>query len=203
MSEFYHEQQRELQDRFDTRKLADRMDESLVHDFLTPSEKAFIEARDMFFLATVDARGYANCSYKGGEPGFVRVSDEHTIAFPNYDGNGMYLSMGNISQTGQVGMLFIDFESRHRMRVNGEARIEKDDPLLAEFPEAQFVVRVRVREVFGNCPRYIHKMKLVERSRFVPKAGCPTPVPGWKSGEWVADVLPEHDPARSKDREVL
>jgi hypothetical protein len=203
MSDFYHERQRDLQERFDTRRLADRMDESLVHDYLTPSEKAFIEARDMFFLATVDARGRANCSYKGGEPGFVRVPDEHTIAFPNYDGNGMYLSMGNVLQTGQVGMLFIDFENRRRMRVNGEARIEPDDPLLREYVEAQFVVRVRVREVFGNCPRYIHKLQLVERSRFVPKTGCPTPVPGWKKSDWAVDVLPAQDPARNKDREVL
>ncbi len=157
----------------------------------------------MFFLATVDARGHVNCSYKGGEPGFARVTDEQTIAFPNYDGNGMYLSMGNVIQTSQVGLLFIDFESRQRMRVNGEARIETDDPLLAEFPEAQFVARVRVREVFGNCPRYIHTMKLVERSRFVPKAGCQTPVPGWKKGDWVADALPENDPARDDSREVL
>lgn len=203
MSDIYHEAQRALQDQFDTRRLADRLDESLLHDFLTPSEKDFIEARDMFFLATVDQHGRANCSYKGGNPGFVRVPDEHTVAFPNYNGNGMYLSMGNVVQTGQVGMLFIDFENRRRMRVNGEARIEKDDPLLAEFPEAQFMVRVRVREVFGNCPRYIHKLQLVERSPFVPRAGCPTPVPGWKKGEWVADVLPENDPAREDGHEVL
>jgi predicted pyridoxine 5'-phosphate oxidase superfamily flavin-nucleotide-binding protein len=203
MSDFYHDHQRQLQDRFDTRRLADRMDEALVHDFLTPSERAFVEQRDMFFIATVDARGRPNCSYKGGEPGFVRVPDERTIAFPNYDGNGMYLSMGNVLQTGQVGILFIDFENRKRMRVNGEARIEDDDPLMSEFPEAQFVVRVRVREVFTNCPRYIHRMKLVERSRFVPKSGCPTPVPGWKKGEWVADVLPARDAAHDEGREVL
>lgn len=203
MSDIYHEAQRALQDNFDTRRLADRLDESLLHDFLTPSEKDFIEARDMFFLATVDKRGRVNCSYKGGNPAFVRVPDEHTVAFPNYNGNGMYLSMGNVVQTGQVGMLFIDFENRQRMRVNGEARIERDDPLLAEFPEAQFMVRVRVREVFGNCPRYIHKLQLIERSPFVPSAGCPTPVPGWKKGEWVADVLPENDPAREDGREVL
>ena len=203
MSDIYHDAQRALQDSFDTRRLADRLDESLLHDFLTPSEKDFIEARDMFFLATVDNRGRANCSYKGGNPGFVHVPDEHTVAFPNYNGNGMYLSMGNVIQTGQVGMLFIDFENRQRMRVNGEARIEKDDPLLVEFPEAQFMVRVRVREVFGNCPRYIHKLQLIERSPFVPRGGCPTPVPGWKKGEWVADVLPENDPAREDDQEVL
>ncbi len=203
MSDLYHQRQRELQDRFDTQRLADRLEESLVHDFFTPSEKAFVEARDMFFLATVDARGRANCSYKGGEPGFVRVTDEHTLAFPNYNGNGMYLSMGNVLQTAQVGMLFLDFENQQRMRVNGEARIEKDDPLMADYPEAQFIVRVRAREVFPNCPRYIHKMQLIERSRFVPKTGCQTPVPGWKKGDWVADVLPTNDPAHDKDREIL
>lgn len=203
MSDLYLDSHRALQDRFDTRRLADRLDEALVHDTITESEKLFIESRMMFFLATVDARGHATCSYRGGDPGFVRVVDEHTIAFPNYDGNGMYQSMGNVLDTGQVGILFIDFERPQRLRFNGEARIDHDDPLQAAYPEAQFVVRVRAREIFGNCPRYIHRMKFVERSRFVPERGCPTPVPGWKAGEWVADVLPENDPARDKSREVL
>lgn len=203
MSDIYLDTHRGLQDRFDTRRLADRLDEALVHAVILDSEKQFIESRDMFFLATVDARGHASCSYKGGEPGFVRVVDEHTIAFPNYDGNGMYQSMGNVLSAGEVGLLFIDFENRRRMRYNGTATIDFNDPLKAQFPEAQFVVRVRAREIFTNCPRYIHKMQLVERSRFVPKGGCPTPVPGWKTGEWVADVLPENDPARDPKREVL
>jgi predicted pyridoxine 5'-phosphate oxidase superfamily flavin-nucleotide-binding protein len=203
MSEIYDEQHRTLQDRFDTRRLADRMEEALVHDTITASEKALIESRDMFFLATVDANGHVNCSYRGGDPGFVRVVDEHTIAFPNYDGNGMYLSMGNVLTTRQIGILFIDFENPRRMRYNGEATIDFNDPLKAEYPEAQFIIRVRAREIFTNCPRYIHKMKLVQRSRFVPKGECPTPVPGWKTGEWVADVLPAQDPARDKTREVL
>ena len=203
MSGLYDDSHRTLQDRFDTRRLADRLDESLVHDALTESEKAFIEARDMFFLATVDAQGHASCSYRGGDPGFVRVVDEHTIAFPNYDGNGMYLSMGNVLATRQVGILFIDFENRQRMRFDGEASIDLDDPLRDTFPEAQFVVRVRARAIFTNCPRYIHRMQLVERSRFVPKSGCATPVPAWKGDDWVEDVLPADDPARDKSREVL
>ena len=203
MSNIYLDSHRELQDRFDTRRLADRLDESLVHDTISESEKAFIESREMFFLASVDARGHASCAYRGGDPGFVRVVDEHTIAFPNYDGNGMYQSMGNVLSAGQVGILFIDFENRRRVRYNGMASIDYNDPLKGQFPEAQFVVRVRAREIFTNCPRYIHKMKIIERSRFVPKSGCATPVPGWKAGEWVADVLPENDPARDKSREVL
>lgn len=203
MSDIYNESHRELQDRFDTRRLADRLDEAIVQNSLQPSDKEFIERLDMFFIATVDDRGRVNCSYKAGESGFVRVMDEHTLAFPNYDGNGMYLTMGNILKTRQVGMLFIDFENQKRMRLNGEATIHPDDPLMPHYPEAQFIVRVRAREVFANCPRYIHKMKLVQRSRFVPKKECPTPVPGWKKGGWVADTLPAHDPARDKSREVI
>jgi predicted pyridoxine 5'-phosphate oxidase superfamily flavin-nucleotide-binding protein len=203
MSDIYHDGSRQLQDEFDTRRLADRLDEAIVQDSIMPSDKDFIERLDMFFIATVDERGRVNCSYKAGEPGFVRVLDEHTLAFPNYDGNGMYLSMGNILTTRQVGMLFIDFENQKRMRLNGEATISRDDALMQEYPEAQFIVRVRAREVFANCPRYIHKMKLVQRSRFVPKKECQTPVPGWKKGEWVADTLPAHDPARDKSRKVI
>ena len=203
MSGIYHDGNRQLQDQFDTRRLADRLDEAIVQDSIMPSDKDFIERLDMFFIATVDERGHANCSYKAGDPGFVRVLDEHTLAFPNYDGNGMYLTMGNILTTRQVGLLFIDFENQKRMRLNGEATLHRDDPLMREYPEAQLIVRVRAREVFANCPRYIHKMKLVQRSRFVPKQECPTPVPGWKKGEWVADTLPENDPARDDTREVI
>jgi predicted pyridoxine 5'-phosphate oxidase superfamily flavin-nucleotide-binding protein len=203
MSEIFNESHRQLQDQFDTRRLADRLDEAIVQDSIMPSDKDFIERMDMFFIATVDERGHVNCSYKGGDPGFVRVLDEHTLAFPNYNGNGMYLTMGNILTTRQVGLLFIDFENQKRMRLNGEATLHRDDPLMAEYPEAQFIVRVRTREVFANCPRYIHKMKLVQRSRFVPKQECSTPVPGWKKGEWVKDSLPENDPARDESRDVI
>jgi len=204
MSDTYHEGNRRLQDRFDTRRLADRLDEAIVGDTIGPNDRAFIEQCDMFFLATADEQGRPNCSYKGGEPGFVRVVDEHTIAFPNYDGNGMYLSMGNLLANPHVGLLFIDFEMGHRMRLNGVASIDENDPLMAEYPEAQFIVRVRARQVFPNCPRYIHQYRLVERSRFVPKAGCETPVPGWKvSGLTQGDVLPANDPARDASRELL
>ncbi len=194
---FYHEHQRYLQDRFDTRRLADRLEERLVTSTIDEEDKQFIESRDMFFLATVDGRGFPSCSYKGGDPGFVRVVDERTLAFPNYDGNGMYVSMGNVRQTRQVGMLFIDWEHPKRLRLNGEATIAEEDALIASFPEAQFIVRVNVREVFANCPRCLHRLKLIERSKFVPKAQVTTPIPDWKKQEFVADVLPEHDPART------
>jgi len=199
----FNDGSRTLQDRFDTRRIADRIDERLVHDVISDHDREFIEARDMFFLATADVDGRPNCSYKGGDPGFVRVVDERTIAFPCYDGNGMFLSMGNVLVNPEVGMLFIDFEKGHRMRVNGTASIEPDDPLLGDYPESQFIVRVRSREVFPNCPRYIHRYTLQRRSSFVPKAGCETPVPDWKRDEWASDALPEGDPARDLSRTSL
>jgi uncharacterized protein len=199
----YNDGSRKLQDRFDTRRLADRIEDRIVHDRIDDDDRAFIEARDMFFLATADENGQPQCSYKGGDPGFVRVLDEHTVAFPAYNGNGMYLSFGNALVNPQVGLLFIDFEGRKRMRLNGVASIDDADPLLEEWPEAQFVVRVKTTEVFPNCPRYIHEYKLVKRSRFVPKSECETPVPQWKQSEWAHDVLPEGDPANDPSREVI
>ena len=198
MSRVYHQASRALQDRFDTRRLADRIEERLVDDVIDDDDRAFIERQDMFFLATANEDGQPQCSYKGGDPGFVRVLDEHTIAFPAYDGNGMYLSLGNLVANPQVGLLFISFtdERPKRLRLNGVASIDDDDPLLAEWPEAQLVVRVRATQVFPNCPRYVHRLAHVEQSRFVPQAGRTTPVPDWKRTEWACDVLPAQDPAR-------
>jgi len=201
--ETYHEGSRDLQDQFDTRRLADRIDEKLMRDWIDDNDRAFIEARDMFFLATADAHGFPQCSYKGGDPGFVRVLDEHTIAFPLYDGNGMYLSAGNALVNPKVGLLFVDFEGRKRLRLNGVASVDNEDPLLAEYPEAQLLVRVRATQVFPNCPRYIHEYRLVQRSRFVPHAECRTPVPEWKTREWAKDALRGDDPANAPDAEVV
>jgi predicted pyridoxine 5'-phosphate oxidase superfamily flavin-nucleotide-binding protein len=192
----YHEGNRRLQDVFDTRRLADRLEDVKVRDFIDDGDRAFIESLDMFFLATADARGRPSCSYKGGDPGFVRVLDERTLAFPSYDGNGMYLSLGNTLANPEVGLLFISFERRRRLRLQGTASIDAGDELLASWPEAQCVVRVRAREVFPNCPRYIHHYELVKRSRFVPRARRRTPVPDWKRSDWASDVLPAGDPAR-------
>ena len=194
----FSEDHRYWQDRFDTRRIADRIDELLVSDTIDAHAKAFIEARDMFFLATCDADGHPQCSYKGGAPGFVQVVDEHTLAFPVYDGNGMFLSLGNIRAHAEVGMLFIDFEHPNRLRVNGVATVEPDDELLASLPGAILVVRVRTTHVFPNCPRYIHKMQRVEASPFVPKLDVAPPIPDWKRMEWAQDFLPEHDPARNE-----
>lgn len=196
MSTGFHDGSRSLQDRFGTRRLADRIDELLVTDTIDDGDRAFIEARDMFFLATADEHGRPTCSYKGGDPGFVRVVDERTIAFPVFNGNGMFLSAGNLLVHPDVGILFIDLERGNRMRLEGTANVDFDDPLLADYHEAQFVVRVHVRVVYPNCPRYIHRYQRVETSEFVPHRGRVTPVPDWKRSDWARDVLPDDDPAR-------
>jgi len=193
MHDFYHEGSRSLQDRFETRALADRLHEAIVFTKISPEDKAFIEAQNMFFLATVDNAGRPNCSYKGGSTGFVKVLDEQTIAFPLYDGSGMYLSAGNILVNPHVSLLFVDFQRQARMRLNGETFIQNDDPLIMDWPEAELVLRVQLREMFPNCPRYIHKMKLIEESEFVPNRQCETPAAAWKRLEVVADVLPPRD----------
>ena len=197
MGRLYHEGARELQARFDTRRLADRLAEVKVHDALAPADRAFVESLDMFFLATADAEGRPQCSYKGGDPGFVAVLDERTLAFPSYDGNGMYLSAGNLRVNPHVGLLFIDFcaERPRRLRVAGDAGVADHDPLLARFPGAQLVVRVAVTAVFPNCPRYVHRMRPAERSPYVPRAGRDVPVPDWKRAAWARDVLAAGDPA--------
>jgi len=195
MSFKYSAESRRLQDHYDTRRLADRLADVKVHERFTVPEREFIEERDMFFLATVDEKGHPTCSYKGGDPGFVTVVDDTALAFPNYDGNGMYLSMGNICQTGHVGLLFIDFQARRRLRVDGVAELVHDHPLRDQYPEAQFIVLVRARAIYPNCPRYIHRYDLVERSEFVPRPRVSTPTPDWKRSDWARDVLADGDPA--------
>jgi uncharacterized protein len=195
MSALYEDGHRQLQEQFDTQRLADRIEQRLFRAELTEEDRAFIERLDLFFLATVNSRGEPSCSYKGGDPGFVRVLDSRTLAFPCYDGNGMFLSMGNVAANGHVGMLFIDLTSPKRLRVNGTARIVPPESVAPRFAQAQFVVVVAIREVFPNCPRYIHKYTLVERSPFVPREGTVPPIPKWKQMDWARDVLPHNDPA--------
>jgi predicted pyridoxine 5'-phosphate oxidase superfamily flavin-nucleotide-binding protein len=191
----YHEGSRQLQDRFQTRRLADRLEEVIAHDVFTDADRAFIESRPMFFLASADAQGRPDCSYKGGRPGFVRVVGPSTLAFPSYDGNGMFKSLGNLLVNPHVGMLFVDFESPKRLRVNGRASVHEDDPLLAELVGAQLIVRVQVEAAFPNCPRYIHKMQIVEESPYAPCEGHTPPVPEWKTRPHFREVLPPSDPA--------
>jgi len=189
----YHDGMRQLQDLRETRVLADRLEKVTMRAAFTEEDKAFIRRCRMFFIATADLDGQPDCSYKGGLPGFVRVIDDHTLAIPDYDGNGQYRSWGNVRANPKVGLLFIDFETPKRLRVNGTAVVSDDDPLLAELPGAVFVIRLVAERIFPNCPRYIHKMQLVEESAYSPRPDYTPPVPAWKTFDVFKDALPARD----------
>jgi hypothetical protein len=123
-------------------------------------------------------------------PGFVRLQDERTLAFPDYDGNGMFRSLGNILVNPQVGLLFVSFEQPDRLRLNGVASLHYDDVLLSEYPGAQLLVRVVAERIFPNCPRYIHKMHLIEHSIYAPRPDHTPPEPDWKRMTEFRDALP-------------
>lgn len=198
MSRLYGEQHRVLQDQFQTRKMADWVEGIAVQTEIGDDAKAFIESRDLFFLSTIDGRGQPSVSHKGGEVGFVKVIDKTTIAFPSYDGNGMFYSMGNITQNSKVGLLFIDFENPHRLRFHGEASVSATDSLLGSYNEAELIVRVKLVELFINCPRYIHRYQRLAPSRYVPRQGCQTPLAEWKKIDSAQDTLPPKDSGRAE-----
>jgi len=193
MSDFYSPAQRQLQDEFQTRALADRLLESIVTDQLNGEQTAFIHAQNMFFLSTIDEAGFPSSSYKGGAPGFARVPDPGTLVFPSYDGNGMFMSLGNIQATGKVGLLFIDFETQRRIRVRGEARLLHDGPMLAGYPGVSVAVELNIERVWQNCPRYVHKMQPVEQSPYVPGKDGSAKFALWKRLDVMQDVLSEAD----------
>ncbi len=190
----YHDGSRQLQDQFDSRRIADRIEQVVVHERFTDGDRDFVARSSMFFLAPADAEGQPDVSYKGGMPGFVRVVDEQTLAFPDFDGNGMFKSLGNILVNPKVGLLFVDFEHPDRMRVNGTASVSDDDPLLAEIPGAQLIVRVRAERIFPNCPRYVHQMEMVEPSVYAPGQAHEPPEPEWKRMDVFRDALPRKEP---------
>lgn len=189
---FYDDHHRALQEQFESRPLADALEFAIVKPELEADAIALIEQSEFFFLSTVRADGHPTVSHKGGPKGFVRVLDPSTLAFPSYDGNGMYLSMGNIAATAKIGMLFIDFETPNRVRVQAEATVSADDALLSEFPGAQLVVRAQLTETFVNCPRYIVKHTRVEPSPYVPDDEGDAPLPAWKK---MSDIKPFLTPA--------
>lgn len=193
MSNLYGNQHKVMQKNFDTERLAEAVKSNIVVTEFADEHKGFIESRDMFFLTTVDHRGYPTCSYKAGHMGFVKVLDSKTLAFPSYDGNGMFLSMGNITANPKVGMLFIDFETPHRVRVHGIATADKNSMLLSDFPGAEIIVTVNVTEVFINCTRYIHQYQRVASSKYVPKQDCVAPLAQWKRIDNLQESLPERD----------
>ena len=189
-SEFYHQGNRAFQDEFGSRQLSDRL-EKLSRSAFTEDDKRFIESCIYFFIATADASGRPDCSFKGGAPGFVRVTGPSELAFPDYDGNGMFKSLGNLAVNPHVGLLFIAMHGTpKRLRVNGEARIERDDPLLAETAGAQLMIRLSVSVIFPNCPRYIPSLTLAEPSVYLPQANVAPVEPAWKGFDAFKDLVP-------------
>jgi predicted pyridoxine 5'-phosphate oxidase superfamily flavin-nucleotide-binding protein len=190
----FHEGNRRLQDQFDSRRISDRLEQFSRKEF-TPDDQAFIESAPYFFLATADAEGRPDCSYKGGMPGFVTVTGPSEFAFPDYDGNGMFKSLGNILANADVGLLFIAMHGKpQRLRVNGTATVSCQDPLLASTVGAQMIVRVTARVIFPNCPRYIPDMQLVDPSVYAPRPGCDPPEPAWKNFESFKDYMHPRQP---------
>ncbi len=196
--QFYTEEQRSLQARHDSLKLADAVVDAIVRDEIEEPHIPFIESRDFFFLSTVSADGEPTVSYKGGPVGAVKVLDSKTLVFPNYDGNGMFKSMGNIAASPKVGLLFIDMETPNRIRIQGEASFSEDADLLAAFPGANLLVRVDVTACFLNCARYIHKHTRVADSPYLPDAHGQQPFPSWKRIDMLQDVLPAKDMGRTE-----
>jgi hypothetical protein len=195
MTIMYHDGNRGLQDEFDSRRIADRLEEKLTRTAFTADDKEFIESAVYFFIATADAEGRPDCSFKGGTPGFVRVTGPSELAFPDYDGNGMFKSLGNLVANPNVGLLFIALHGKPaRLRVNGTARVSRSDPLLEATVGAQLMVRVVARAIFPNCPRYIPKMQLAEPSVYVPQPGCEPLEPAWKSFDAFKDVVHPRQP---------
>ena len=187
----YHQGQRELQDRFGSRALADRLAEVTRHERFTDADKAFVEASPFFFLATADADGRPDCSFKGGLPGFVRIAAPDLLVFPDYDGNGMFRSLGNIRANPRVALLFLLLGDKPgRLRINGAAEVAFDDPALESFAGAQMLVRVTPIDIFPNCPRYIPRLELVEPSIYAPREDAAPVEPAWKSFEAFKDVVP-------------
>ena len=184
---FYDEHHRALQDHFDSRALADTLQATIVQPELDDNTAEFLTDREFFFLTTVRADGFPTVSHKGGPAGFVKVLDSATIAFPSYDGNGMFLSMGNITATAKVGLLFIDFEAPHRVRLHGEATVSAG---------AELIVRVAITEHFVNCPRYIVKHTRVAPSPYIPDDNGDAPIATWKKIDGMSAVLPPADAER-------
>ncbi len=203
MASIYSAEHRALQEEFNTTKLAELLDNGWIHETISDEEMKFISTRDMFFLSTVDPNGMPTVSYKGGGVGFVKVLDESTLVFPGFDGNGMFYSVGNIEAQGKVGLLFIDFETPHRVRVQGTAKLVREHPLMAEYTEAKYLIMVTVTKIWVNCPRYIHQYKKIDQSKYVPEPCKVTPIPTWKRLDIVQDAITPDEKAIAEAQGIV
>lgn len=191
----FHEGNRQLQDRYGGRAVADRIVDMVESPEISDDFRDFIHACPFFFLAT-STTDVTDCSFKGGAPGFVRVVAPNRLIFPDYDGNRMYKSLGNIIENPNVGLLFMNFGAEEgqgalflRIRINGRASVHDAHEALESYPGAQRIVQVEVDHVYPNCPRYVPEMQMVAPSRHVPAEGEAQPTPEWKKIPEIAEIL--------------
>lgn len=190
----YGEGARAFQDQFDSRRLADTLARRTIHDELTDDDVELIRAQRTLWIATVDATGWPDVSYKGGDVGFVRVESRTELHVPVYDGNGMMRTIGNIADTGRVALLFVDTDRPWRMRLHGTATISTETSVTELHLGADAVIVVTLIRIFPNCGRYIHRGETV--SEYVPQPGVEAPIPEWKRYDQLRPDLPARDRAR-------
>lgn len=188
---FYHSQSIALQKRFDSQRIALQLERTRLHSEFTEDDRRIIENAMMFFLATSGPGNRPECSVKGGLPGFVKIVGPNALLFPDYDGNGMYRSLGNIAFNPNVGLLFLDMGGeRRKLRINGVASISDSGALLNQLPGAKLAIRITALEIFPNCPRYVPQITQLEPSIYSPRQNYVPPEPLWKSKPDLKDYLP-------------
>lgn len=194
--DMFSEGSRTLQDRYKARHVADLIEKATTVSSFEDDQfgyKPFIEDATYFFLAT-SAGDNTDCSFKGGPKGFVRITGPNTLVFPDYDGNRMYKSLGNITESPSIGMLFLRFDNEDgqrylRVRINGTAVVHDEHPLKSEFTGAKRIIEVTTKFIYLNCPRYVPEMTLVDQSAHIPEAGKEPPTPGWKMKPGIKEAL--------------
>lgn len=188
---FYNEQARLLQDKFDTRRLADQLAKTRRNSEFNDAEMEIIRKAPMLFLATASPDGHPDCSIKAGNPGFIKILSQNTLAFPDYDGNGMFRSLGNIAANPHIGMLFLELDGeRRKLRINGIAHISEDEDLLLQMPGSRLAIIVMALDIFPNCPRYVPEINISNLSIYSPRVGYEPPEPHWKSKPDLKGYLP-------------
>ena len=197
MEPFYHDGMRSLQTRFDGTRVAERLAAHRRRYDFWPEDRLMIEQASFFFIATSFGE-YVDCSMRSGAPGFIHITGAGELEFPEYDGNSMYRTLGNITKNPSVGLLFVKFDGKsYRIRINGRAEILDDSATLSRHHGAKLVVRVTC-ELFSNCPRAVHDIPNETLSVYVPRPGHEPPAPEWKSRDYIKDILPINDPHRPK-----
>ncbi|GAB5467745.1 MAG: hypothetical protein Kilf2KO_07750 [Rhodospirillales bacterium] len=191
---FFHEGMQALQDRFDGRRVAEAIARNRRHYDFWDDERAWIEAAQFFFIASTWG-DYVDCNIKSGDPGFVKIVGPGLLEYPEYDGNSMYRTLGNIAKNPNVALLFVRFDGKsRRIRINGKASLHDEAEVLERHFGAKLVVRIAC-EIYPNCPRYLPNLTEATASPHVPRAGeGRPPAPEWKTRDYIRDILPSDDP---------